>query len=52
MYEPKSLLVSAAFELVDGSNILHYAAVPISMEAAAERKSPAVLEIYPLESLA
>lgn len=28
---------------------LHYTAAHISMEAAAERKSPAVLEIYPLE---
>lgn len=32
-------------------NIPHYVPARISMEAAAERKSPAVLEIYPLESL-
>lgn len=28
---------------------LHYTAAHISMEAAAKRKSPTVLEIYPLE---
>lgn len=31
---------------------LHYTAAHISMEAAAERKSPTVLEIYPLEEAA
>lgn len=42
---------SVAFEHADGFNIPHYVPAHISIEAAAERKSPAVLEIYPLESL-
>lgn len=43
---------SPAFELANGYNILHYVSAHISIEAAAERKSSTVLEIYPLESLA
>lgn len=49
MYHPESFMVSVAFELADGYNIPHYTLAHISMEAAAERKSPTVLEIYPLE---
>lgn len=45
-------MVSVSFEPADGYNIPHYVPARISMEAAAERKSPTVLEIYPLESLA
>lgn len=52
MDEPQSFMASVSFELVDGYNIPHYIPAHISIEAAAERKSPTVLEIYPLESLA
>lgn len=45
-------MLSVVFELADGYNIPHYVLARISIEAAAERKSPTVLEIYPLEILA
>lgn len=45
-------MTSLAFEPKDGYIIPHYVPARISIEAAAERKSPTVLEIYPLESLA
>lgn len=51
MYKLEPFMVSLMFEPADDSNIPHYVAARISIEAAAERKSPAVLEIYPLESL-
>lgn len=41
-----------AFEHADSYNNPHYVPAHISIAAAAERKSPTVLEIYPLESLA
>ena len=43
-------MVFVAFEHGDGYNIPHYVPSQISVEAAAERKSPTVLEIYPSES--
>lgn len=45
-------MVSVAFEPADGFNIPHYVGACISIDSGAERKSPTVLEIYPLESLA
>lgn len=45
-------MVSVAFEPADSYNIPHYVPARISIDAAAERKNPSVLEIYPLESLA